>query len=330
MNWVLVKNLDTKKKPDLRDQASNSSIMGPMNMKTNLAHEPPIPQGEVVQFPKKERQAMSEKFSQGYVQSSQLYRKEVYPFLSDAARHVYFELENRINGFQKDSDFVSYSQLQGNAELEGARIVARASISKGLKELIKHGVITVLATGKKGNKYQINEVSLLGKQYTKKTSSPTELVHVVDQSSLPSRPQLVHVVDTQKKDLKKYIKETHTIENSPEILDDSWKPDLTFLKTILVQTKFSHQADEILSLADFNFHLGNFNAHWENKINLTENQRTRKFAAWLIQEFEKHLNKAERATKQTTKLNLNVNDAWSDIPQFSGPVEHVEIPEDFI
>lgn len=35
--------------------------MGPMNMKTNLAHEPPILQGELVQFPKKERQAMSEK-----------------------------------------------------------------------------------------------------------------------------------------------------------------------------------------------------------------------------------------------------------------------------
>ena len=176
-------------------------------MKSNLAHEPLEPQGEVVRFPKKERQAMAEKFSQGFVQSSQLYRKEVYPFLSDAARHVYFELENRINGFQKDSDFVSYSQLQGNPELEGARVVARASIAKGLKELIEHGVISVLAKSKKGNKYQINEVSLLGKQYTKKTSSPTELVHVVDQSSLPSRPQIVHVVDTQKKDLNIFIKE---------------------------------------------------------------------------------------------------------------------------
>lgn len=187
-------------------------------MKTNLAYQQEI-DNEITLHPstakKIERQAMSEKFSQGYVQSSQLYRKEVYPFLSDAARHVYFELENRINGFQKDSDFVSYSQLQGNAELEGARVVARASISKGLKELIEHGVITVLATGKKGNKYQINEVSLLGKQYTKKTSSPTGLVHVVDQSSLPSRPQLVHVVDTQKKDLKKYIKESSSGSKKP-------------------------------------------------------------------------------------------------------------------
>lgn len=152
---------------------------------------------------------MADKFEKGYVMSSQLYRKEVYPFLSDAARHVYFELENKINGFQKDSDFVSYSQLQGNSELEGARTVSRMTIAKGIKELANHGVITILATHPKlGNKYQINEVSLLGKQYTKSTSTHTVPVHVVDQSSTPTVPQVVHVVDPQKKDLKIFIKES--------------------------------------------------------------------------------------------------------------------------
>ena len=34
-----------------------------MNMKSNLAHEPPIPQGQVVHFPKNERKAMSHKES---------------------------------------------------------------------------------------------------------------------------------------------------------------------------------------------------------------------------------------------------------------------------
>lgn len=270
-------------------------------MKSNLAHEPLQPQGEVVRFPKKERQAMAEKFSQGFVQSSQLYRKEVYPFLSDAARHVYFELESKINGFQKDSDFVSYSQLQGNSDLEGARTMSRMTVAKGIKELADHGVITILATHRKlGNKYQINEVSLLGKQYTKKTSTPSELVHVVDRTSTRSRPQVVHVVDTQKKDLNIFTKETHTGEKAPEIFDqdDSWKPNPNFLKTILLQTKFSNRADEIISVPDFNFHLGNFNAHWENKIDLTENQKTRKFAAWLVQEFEKQISKANRSEKQ--------------------------------
>jgi len=171
----------------------------------------------LLKFPQKEREQspMSERFVKGFVQSSQLYRREVYPFLSDAARHVYFELENRLNGFQKNSDSVSYSQLQGDSSLAGARTVARATVAKGLKELVEHGVITILSTSKRGNKYQINEVSLLGKQYSKKTSSLDELVHVVDQSSLLDRPQLVHVVDTQKKPLNKSIKESSS-EGKPQ------------------------------------------------------------------------------------------------------------------
>lgn len=171
----------------------------------------------LLKFPHKQREQspMSERFVKGFVQSSQLYRKEVYPFLSDAARHVYFELENRLNGFQKNSDSVSYSQLQGDSSLVGARTVARATVAKGLKELVEHGVITVLSTSKRGNKYQINEVSLFGKQYSKKTSASSELVQVVDQSSLLGRPQLVHVVDTQKKPLNKSIKESSSNSEKP-------------------------------------------------------------------------------------------------------------------
>ena len=297
-------------------------------MKTNLAHEPLTLQGELVQFPKKERQAMSEKFSQGYVQSSQLYRKEVYPFLSDAARHVYFELENRINGFQKDSDYVSYSQLQGNVELVGARVVSRASISKGLKELINHGVITVLATSKKGNKYRINEVSLLGKQYTKKTSSRNEPVHVVDQSSLSSRPQIVHVVDTQKKDLKKYIKETHTIENSQKNSVDEilnlWKPNLDCLNSWLQRA-----GEKPLTEIEMENTLLEINAHYERQIRcdlVSDSKMYSNFVKWVKGDFSKN----KKSYSKARPSNLNVNDAWDQIPQFSGPVVHVEIPEDFL
>ena len=34
----------------------------------------------------------SDRFEQGHVMSSRLYRKEVWPFISDAARNVYMEL----------------------------------------------------------------------------------------------------------------------------------------------------------------------------------------------------------------------------------------------
>ncbi len=141
----------------------------------------------------------SDKFDQGYVMSSRLYRKEVWPFISDAARNVYAELENRINGHNKESDFVSYSQLQGG-DLPGARQLSRRTVSTGLKELIKLGVITVLADGKQGMKsYRLNEISLKDR-FTSETSLPSTLVHLGNQTGSPSTPVTSvpskHTIDT--------------------------------------------------------------------------------------------------------------------------------------
>ena len=86
---------------------------------------------------------MADKFEKGYVMSSRLYRQEVRPFLSDAAKNVYAELEDRINGFKdKITDHVSYSQLQGG-KLEGSKKISAMTVRKGLKELLDLGVITL-------------------------------------------------------------------------------------------------------------------------------------------------------------------------------------------
>ncbi|WEI10423.1 hypothetical protein PYR73_05450 [Acinetobacter soli] len=123
----------------------------------------------------------SDKFENGYVMSSRLYRKEVWPFLSDAARNVYAELENRINGHNKESDFVSYSQLQGDKNLQGSRLMSRPTVSKALKELIDFGVITAIADGKQGTKsYRINDISLIDR-FTNNTSVVTKPVHLLNQ-----------------------------------------------------------------------------------------------------------------------------------------------------
>ena len=58
------------------------------------------------------------------------------------------------------------------------------------------------------------------------------------------------------------------------------------------------QAEQVLEMPNYEFHLGNFNAHWENKIDLTENQRTRKFATWLIQEFTKSIRPKTKLTNE--------------------------------
>lgn len=161
---------------------------------------------QIIQFQKPSQPAQgagksmySDKFDQGYVMSSRLYRKEVWPFLSDAARNVYAELENRINGHNKESDFVSYSQLQGG-ELPGSRKLGRTTVSNALQELIKLGVISVVSNGKQGMKsYRLNEISLKDR-FTNKTSPVTVPVQQQDQTSTASEPVTSpvtgHTIDT--------------------------------------------------------------------------------------------------------------------------------------
>ncbi len=131
---------------------------------------------------------MADKFEKGYVMSSRLYRQEVRPFLSDAAKNVYAELEDRINGFKdKVTDHVSYSQLQGG-NLPGSKKLSTKTVSNGLKELISLGVITIVSeNSRKGNEYRINEVSLVEHFTKESTTLPSKALSLVKGSTLPSK-----------------------------------------------------------------------------------------------------------------------------------------------
>lgn len=131
---------------------------------------------------------MADKFEKGYVMSSRLYRQEVRPFLSDAAKNVYAELEDRINGFKdKVTDHVSYSQLQGG-KLAGSKKLSTKTVSNGLKELLDLGVITLVSeNSRKGNEYQINEVSLVEHFTKESTTLPSKALSLVKGTTLPSK-----------------------------------------------------------------------------------------------------------------------------------------------
>ncbi len=150
----------------------------------------------------------SDRFVQGHVMSSRLYRKEVWPFISDAARNVYAELENRINGHLKETDYVSYSQLQGDPTLTGSRVMGRTSVSNALKELIKYGIISIVSSGKQGMKsYRINEISIKDR-FTNKTSNVTVPVLQQDQTSNVTVPTTSNATG-------------HTIDTPIDILDNN-------------------------------------------------------------------------------------------------------------
>ena len=222
----------------------------------NIAKVIPFPQQQASKPSTEARESMySDKFQQGYVMSSLLYRKEVYPFLSDAARNVYAELENRINGYNKESDFVSYSQLQGG-ELPGSRLMSRPTVSIGLKELLKLGVVTVMSSGKQGMKsYQINEISLKDR-FSNKTSVVSKLVQQVNQDQCTNETATsvvtTHTIDNSLDNLDINKKKTLPVDNSKsEMFGDSieYHPDdsnpysLRELANVyLIKTDFSAQA----------------------------------------------------------------------------------------
>lgn len=117
-----------------------------------------------------------------------------------------------------------------------------------------------------------------------------------------------------------------TPQNSEQC--ESWNPDSNFLLNV-IRESVGAQAEYVLSMPDYQFHLGNFNAHWENKSDLTENQRTRKFAVWLIDKFKQRKPSADSKSKPKHD-NTNVNDAWKHEPQSDDRPFHgtVQIPED--
>lgn len=115
---------------------------------------------------------------------------------------------------------------------------------------------------------------------------------------------------------------THT----QNVGEDSWIPNPEILLNV-IRESVGIQAESVIAMPEYKFHLGNFNAHWENKIDLTENQRTRKFAQWLILEFRKPIKQSASNTtkKQTQVPSRNVNDAWGEAQQYAPATDDLDL-----
>lgn len=108
--------------------------------------------------------------------------------------------------------------------------------------------------------------------------------------------------------------------------EKTWAPNPEILLNV-IRESVGVQAESVIAMPEYKFHLGNFNAHWENKIDLTENQRTRKFAQWLILEFKKPVKQSASNTtkKQTQTPSRNVNDAWGEAQQYAPATDDLDL-----
>jgi len=247
---------------------------------------------------------MTDKFEEGHVRSSWQYRRDVYPFLSDAARHVYFMLEGYINGFNKESDYVSYSQIQEEKRHKDnpkARKSSSKTVGKGLEELISLGVISVISTHPKlGNQYKINEVSLAD-HFTKESTSPSTALYLVKHdhftkestSTLPSK-------DTIDNTYRNIYRESDAQQNPVDEVLKIWQPDLHQLNSWMQRSGLPKinqaQVEELLL---------EINPHYESKIHtgaVTPNQMYSNFVKWVKRDFKL----TEKLFKQAAQDNTQV------------------------
>ena len=240
------------------------------------------------------------KFEKGYVMSSRLYRSDVRPFLTDAAKNVYAELEDRINGFKdKTTDFVSYSQLQGG-KLPGSKKLGTATVRRGLKELIDLGVITVISSdSRKGNEYRINEVSLVEHFQNESTTSKSEALPKVKCEDFSNESASTFKSEDTIELLNNIYREGSAQQNPIDEVLNIWKPDLHQLNSWMQRSGLPKinqaQVDELLL---------EVNPHYENKIRtgaVTDTQMYSNFVKWIKRDnklVEKLMQQAASANAQ--------------------------------
>ena len=291
-------------------------------MKSNLAQEQQSYQAEVVRFPKQERQAMSEsKFN--YVTGIRAVK------MHSTTKHVAITLAT----YADYETGICYPTVQTLMDDTG---LSNRVVCLHLKKLEELGFLISKKVRGCNSKYKFIAENIK-KAVTLKTEVVTQSHHFNDGEAVTLNTQAVTLMQeavtlsTQSSDAEshKLLLTTNNNQEQPvcghtqEFLNNDWKPEISFLKTLLCQTKFGHQTSEILSMSDFQFHLGNFNSHWENKTPLTENQKHRKFALWLIQEFEKAQNKKLFSEKQTS--SRDVNQKWGEVQQYAPATGEVDL-----
>ncbi|WP_291370617.1 MULTISPECIES: replication protein [unclassified Acinetobacter] len=292
-------------------------------MKTNLAHEPPIPQGQVVHFPKNERKAMSNKEERYTKMPNALIDGQIMAQLNDKAFKCLMFVMRQTIGFDRVSHPIAITQFQ-----KYCGIKKRDTVMSCIRDLEELGLIKVeRKTG------CLNEYLFTPDQYREKGLVPNDGSTIKGDGTSTIKQDWTStakgdgtstvergtIKETLKETFKENFKESNAQENSVDAVLNLWTPDLHSLNSWLQRSGEMPMTQELVNQV-----LLEINAHYEPRLKsgqLTDSQMYANFVKWVKRGYK---------PKAQSKTNLNVNDAWEGIPQFQGHVEPVEIPEDFV
>lgn len=287
----------------------------------NLAHKHDSPQGEVIAFPKQERQDMSKK-EEGYTRlPNSLIDDQIMAQLNDKAFKCLMYIVRQTVGYDRLSHAISITQFQ-----KFCGIKKRDTVMAAIKELEKSQVINV--ERKNG---QLSEYTLTTDQYRETGLVPSNGTSTVNGDGTstvkgdwtsPTKQDGTSTVerDPNKENIKENFKENLCEENSVDSVLKLWVPKLEILNAWLQRAGIAK-----MTQAEAETWLLEINGYYSSKIEaglLNDTQMYTNFVKWIKRSY------STRKPVQQQIDSRNVNAAWENInPDYSNAGDPVELED---
>ncbi|HHX4930851.1 TPA: replication protein [Acinetobacter baumannii] len=280
----------------------------------NLAHKHDSPQGDVIPFPKQERQDMSKK-EEGYTRlPNSLIDEQIMAQLSDKAFKCLMLIIRQTSGFNRNSDKIATTQFQ-----EACGIKKTDKVYASIKELEQKSLIKVERKTGGLNTYFLLENHSQNKVLPENGTTPKNGEGTTPKNGEGTTPKNG---DTTKENIKENFKENTCSENPVDSVLKLWTPNLDALNAWLQRSGIAK-----MTQSEVDGWLLEINGYYSTKLEaglLTDTQMYTNFVKWIKRNFSSR----KPAQPQTSR---NVNDAWANNPvQYAKTLEEAEIPEDWV
>ncbi|MDO7443700.1 replication protein [Acinetobacter baumannii] len=289
----------------------------------NLAHKHDSPQGDVIPFPKQERQDMSKK-EEGYTRlPNSLIDEQIMAQLSDKAFKCLMLIIRQTSGFNRNSDKIATTQFQ-----EACGIKKTDKVYASIKELEQKSLIKVERKTGGLNTYFLLENHSQNKVLPENGTTPKNGEGTTPKNGEGTTPKNGEGTtpkngDTTKENIKENFKENVCSENPVDAVLKLWTPNLDSLNAWLQRSGIAK-----MTQSEVDGWLLEINGYYSTKLEaglLTDTQMYTNFVKWIKRNFSSR-KPAPKAQEQIDSRNVNA--AWENIhPDYSNAGEPVELED---
>ncbi|WP_001046533.1 replication protein [Acinetobacter baumannii] len=289
----------------------------------NLAHKHDSPQGDVIPFPKQERQDMSKK-EEGYTRlPNSLIDEQIMAQLSDKAFKCLMLIIRQTSGFNRNSDKIATTQFQ-----EVCGIKKTDKVYASIKELEQKSLIKVERKTGGLNTYFLLENHSQNKVLPENGTTPKNGEGTTPKNGEGTTPKNGEGTtpkngDTTKENIKENFKENVCSENPVDAVLKLWTPNLDSLNAWLQRSGIAK-----MTQSEVDGWLLEINGYYSTKLEgglLTDTQMYTNFVKWIKRNFSSR-KPVPKAQEQIDSRNVNA--AWENInPDYSNAGEPVELED---